>query len=469
MVSTVDVPVLPTAGNSAAAGTALLIVDENPDLCEFLAEALHEECAQLEMAVDLYRAESMCRRRTFDLIVINTRIGERSGIEWVQSQRELGVESDVIFLAQDQGMMSAIAALRLGAVDYLCAPFQHLQVEASVRRALDQHQVRNRVATFDQQAIDYGEEIIGDSEAMSAVRLAIAQFAPTPSTVLIEGDTGTGKELVAQSLHRFGGRRGEFVALNCGAIAAELLESELFGHTRGAFTGAHEARKGMLMFADGGTLFLDEISEMPLSMQVKLLRAIEQKVIRPVGAEREVPVDFRLVVATNRNLEEAVACGRFRSDLYYRINVVTIQLSALRERSSDIALLIRHYSTHLSAELGVPPLNLTDQQMRQLQNYEWPGNVRELRNVIERSLLSGELCFDSDDFESRRNGSRSGVEIDEPPLDCTLAAVERTHSLRVLASVNGNKSEAARRLGISRKTLERKVKDWRERDEWRNV
>lgn len=465
MVSTVDIPVLPATGSSTAASAALLIVEENAVLREFLAEALHDECAILETVDDLQGAESMCRRCAFDLIVINTRVAEHSGIEWIQSQRERGIESDVIFLAQDQGMMSAIAALRLGAVDYLCAPFQHLQVEATVRRCLDQRQGRTRVATHQQQTVEWGEEIIGDSEGMSAVRLAIARFAPTSSTILIEGDTGTGKELVAQSLHRFSGRRGEFVALNCGAIASELLESELFGHTRGAFTGAQEARPGMLMFADGGTLFLDEISEMSPPMQIKLLRAIEQKVVRPVGAEREVSVDFRLIAATNRKLEVEVARGRFRSDLYYRINVVTIHLPALRQRTGDIELLIQHYSTRLAADLGVPLLKFNGRQMQQLRDYDWPGNVRELRNVIERSLLSGELCFDFHDRESRGDHSHAVTEIDQPPLAYTLAEVEKAHALRVLASVDGNKSESARRLGISRKTLERKVKDWREQDE----
>jgi len=465
MVSSVDIPVLPAAGNTTAARSALLIVEVNPDLREFLAEALHQECALLETADDLQLAESMCRRCAFDLIVINTRISERSGIEWIQSQRERGVDSDVIFLAQDQGMMSAIAALRLGAVDYLCAPFQHLQVEASVRRCLDQRQARMGIATLHQQSIECGEEIIGGSEDISAVRLSIAQFASTPSTVLIEGETGTGKELVAQSLHRLSGRPGELVALNCGAIASELLESELFGHTRGAFTGAQEARQGMLMYADGGTLFLDEISEMSPPMQVKLLRAIEQKVVRPVGAERELPVDFRLVAATSRKLEDEIALGRFRSDLYYRINVVKIRLPALRERSDDIELLIRHYSARLAAELGVAPLQISARQIQQLRDYDWPGNVRELRNVIERSLLFGELHFDSHDHESRRDHPQSAITIDEPPLEYTLAAVEKAHALRVLASVSGNKSESARRLGISRKTLERKIRDWRVQDE----
>jgi DNA-binding NtrC family response regulator len=302
--------------------------------------------------------------------------------------------------------------------------------------------------------------MVGRSAAMQEVYEIIERVAPTPSSVLIEGETGTGKELVARAIHKFSGSSGPFVPVNCVAIAPDLFESELFGHTKGAFTGAHQAREGLFTFAAGGILFLDEISEMPRPMQAKLLRVLESRKIRPVGSDRELPVDARIVTATNRNLSEEVRNRRFREDLYYRLNVVTVRLPPLRERTEDIPALLEFLSGSLMVELGAGRLSFSEQDIRRLQQYEWPGNVRELRNLLERALLLGRVPWDAlgSAPTAIAFSPRAGEHAPGYPAQWTLAEVEKTHMLQVLEAAGGNKSEAARRLGVARKTLERKLR-----------
>jgi transcriptional regulator with PAS, ATPase and Fis domain len=276
-----------------------------------------------------------------------------------------------------------------------------------------------------------------------------------PSTVLIEGESGTGKELAARAIHELSQRKGNFVSVNCGAMTAELMESELFGHVKGSFTGAHQAREGLFAYANGGTLFLDEIGEMPLTMQVHLLRVLEEQRIRPVGSNRETPIDVRILAATNRELVQRVKEGLFRQDLFYRLNVLSIRLPPLRERGQDVDLLAHHFSKRLSGELGVNALPLDRAEIMRLQAYDWPGNVRELKNVIERALLLG--IMPSQCLAGTPSGRKLPVLKEEALL---LEDVEKQHILRVLALEDSNKSAAARQLGISRKTLERKLNGW---------
>jgi DNA-binding NtrC family response regulator len=292
---------------------------------------------------------------------------------------------------------------------------------------------------------------------MQEITRIVERIGPSPTSVLIEGETGTGKELVAAAIHRASRRRGSFVALNCTAISPELFESELFGHTRGAFTGAHQTREGLFVSARGGTLFLDEVSEMPAPMQAKLLRALETRRIRPVGADEEIDVDVRLVAATNRDLAEVVRAGGFREDLYFRLNVVKVRIPTLRERSADIPELVAFFSRTLAAELNVPGYDFGKDEIARLQGQRWPGNVRELRNFVERTLLLG--CPPWESLGSRSAGDGAAA-VDGFPADWPLERVEQHHTLRVLRSTGGNKSEAARQLGISRKTLERKLTAW---------
>ena len=293
---------------------------------------------------------------------------------------------------------------------------------------------------------------VGQSEAVRELAHLVRRLAPLESTVLLEGESGTGKELAARALHRLSGRQGPFVTVNCGALARELLESERFGHVRGAFTGAHQAREGLFAHARGGTLFLDEIGELPPAMQPRLLRAIEARRVRPVGADEEIPVDVRIVVATNRCLADEVAAGRFREDLYYRLAVVTLKLPPLRERPEDIPLLVRHFVDGLVRKLDLPPPQVREADLLRLMDHPWPGNVRELRNLVERCLLLGLTpgeCL-----------APGGARPEEEPEDLRLDTLVKRHILRVLRLENGNKSAAARRLGIGRKTLERKLREW---------
>ena len=303
--------------------------------------------------------------------------------------------------------------------------------------------------------------MVGSSETIKEVSRVIKRIAPSPTTLLIEGQSGTGKELAARAMHELSGRTGAFVPINCGSISPELLESELFGHVKGAFTGAHQARQGLFTYANSGTLFLDEIGEMPLTMQTKLLRVLEEWVIRPVGTEREIPIDVRIVAATNRNLEKDVEQGRFREDLFYRLNVVSVRMPSLSERRDDIPQLAKYFSETLSSQLGLSAIPFNHQDLIALQSYNWPGNVRELKNIIERSLLLGKTpseCLKKNTSNTSRTSEK--IEIDYPD-SWTMRDVEKHHMQRILNTVDGNKSEAARRLGVSRKTLERKFQAWR--------
>ena len=389
--------------------------------------------------------------------MVDIRLPGESGVDWVQRLRERDQHTDVIIMTAHANLDTAIAALRAGAVDFLLKPFRVEQLLTSVDRCLQQRTlVRENFLLRRQDAKPISiEGILGQSAAIVRILETVQRVAPTNATILLEGETGTGKELVAQAIHSRSGRQGPFVPINCGSISPELLESELFGHTKGAFTSAHAAREGLFSFASGGTIFLDEISELPLPMQTNLLRVLEDRRIRAVGSDREVAIDARVIAATNRNLRSHVSEGRFREDLFFRLDVLTITVPPLRERIEDIAELARHFCQTLARDLGVPPLPMGHDDLRAMQGYSWPGNVRELRNVIERSLLMGSLPAESLHEDASVTTQEYGL-----PLDWTLAEVEKHHFLRVLDAANGNKSAAARRLGVSRKTLERKLKVW---------
>jgi DNA-binding NtrC family response regulator len=296
--------------------------------------------------------------------------------------------------------------------------------------------------------------LIGQSAALQPIHDAITRLASVPSTVLITGESGTGKEVAARAMHFLSNRsRNHFVPINCGAVPPDIIESELFGHVKGAFSGAASSREGLFFYAQGGTLFLDEVGELPMPMQVKLLRALEEKKIRPVGADREIPVDVRVIAATNRNVEQEVAAGRFREDLYYRLNVVQLQMPPLRDRLEDIPALAASFVRQLAQQLGVPPRPLDDKVLASMAAYSWPGNVRELRNLVERWLILGNL-------PDAVFGNRAATNATDADGEVSLEAIEKQHILKILAESGGNKTEASRRLGVSRKTLERKCAEW---------
>ena len=463
MSSRMPEPARPASASGAPLGIAgaraasVLVVDDEPGMRNFLAKALASRCALVETADSVETAEALRRRCHFDLLVVDIRLPGESGVDWVSRLREQDVPTDVIVMTAYASMETAVAALRAGAVDFLLKPFRVEQLTATVDRCLEQRQLaRENFVLRRQASAGRVAGIVGQSPPVRELCAVIQRIAPTPATVLLQGETGTGKELVARAIHELSARQGAFVPVNCGSISPDLLESELFGHTRGAFTSAHAAREGLFTFAQGGTIFLDEVSEMPLGMQAKLLRVLEERRVRPVGADQEVAVDARVIAASNRDLAERVRAGRFREDLLFRLDVLTLTVPPLRDRLEDVAELARHFSEQLSRELGVEPIPFSHEDVRALETYAWPGNVRELRNVIERSLLLGKLPAQTlaADEEARRPAG-GGL-----PVDWTLAEVEKHHMLRVLEAAEGNKSEAARRLGVSRKTLERKLKAW---------
>lgn len=449
--------------NALLKSVAVLVVDDEPGMRNFLQRTLSDRCAVLEVAGSAEEAEALRLRYHFDLLIIDIRLPGLSGLEWVYQLRERGVRTHVIYMTAYADLQMAIAAIRNGADDFIMKPFRADQIFAAMQQSLQKRQIlrENSLLRLQLEQLKTDRGVIGESEAIKETLELAQRVAPTASTVLVQGETGTGKELVARAIHKLSKRDGPFVAINCGTIQPELLESELFGHTRGAFTGAHQARDGLFMYANNGTLFLDEIGEMPMSMQTKLLRVLEERMVRPVGAEREVPINVRVIAATNRDLAAQTDAGDFRKDLFYRLNVMPISVAPLRDRASDIPLLVEYFFDTLSAELRLPAVELRHSDLVKMQRYDWPGNVRELKNIVERTLLMGRMpeeCI-GDGLASDAAVKRSGF-----PLDWTVEEVERAHMESVLAACNNNKSEAARRLGVSRKTLERKQQQWSNAD-----
>ncbi|MCX7898117.1 MAG: sigma-54 dependent transcriptional regulator [Rhodocyclaceae bacterium] len=438
--------------------SSILVVDDEAGMRSFLTRSLSSRCAHIEAVESVAAAERLMRRFRFDLLILDIKLPDKTGVEWLGELRDKGFVGDVILITAYADLDTAIHALRAGASDFLLKPFRLPQLINAIQRCHERSRLarENFVLRREVGARTEGVvELIGESQTMREVRALIQRLAPLPSTVLITGESGTGKEVAARALHRMSPRghgplAGPFVPLNCAAISPELMESELFGHVRGAFTGATQNRDGLFYYANGGTLFLDEIAELPLPLQAKLLRVLEERKIRPVGSEQEIPVDVRIVAATNRRLADEVAVSRFRQDLYYRLQVVEIHMPALREHAADIPLLVDHFNHKLAQELGVPPMSISHEVLRQMMaDYDWPGNVRELRNWVERSLILGEPRLD---FLPHAEKSRGH--------DASLEEIERRHIVETLKAVGGNKSEAARRLGISRKTLERRCAAW---------
>ncbi|WP_018989252.1 sigma-54-dependent transcriptional regulator [Aromatoleum toluclasticum] len=436
---------------------SVLIVDDEEGMRSFLERALKPRCGLVETAPDAEHAMRLMARLHFDLLILDIALPGKSGLDWLHELRESGFAGDVILITAFADLDTAINALRGGASDFILKPFRVDQILNSIKNCFQRAHLARENFILRRELAGLSAEVeglVGHSAAMDALRTVLRRVAQMPSTVLLLGESGTGKEVAARALHRMSPRaQRPFVPVNCPAIAAGLIESELFGHVKGAFTGATETRNGLFYYAHGGTLFLDEISELPLALQTRLLRVLEERRLRPVGSEREVPVDVRIIAASNRDLAAEVAAGRFRQDLYFRLAVVEIVIPPLRERAEDIPDLVRHFMQLLTVQLGVAPLALSNALFARLEAYGWPGNVRELRNFVERSLILG-------GFPVEALGPRGDVLAGG--TDLSLDEVEKRHILRMLDACGGNKSEAARRLGVSRKTLERKCAEWGE-------
>ena len=435
---------------------SILIVDDETGIQDFLHRALSKKYDLVEVAGSVEEAEVLRKEHYFDLLIIDICMPGISGLEWLKSIADQNGQSDVIFMTAFTDIDNAIEALRIGAFDFIQKPFRLEEMTLSVARCLKRRRMERENFVLRRQVdrLYSFEGMIGNSPQVQEMCQLINRVAPTPSVILIEGESGTGKELVANAIHKESNRTGPFVPVNCGAISPELLESEFFGHKKGAFTGADHSHDGLFLYADGGTIFLDEIGEMPLPMQIKFLRVLEEGCIRPVGSEREIPVNVRIVAATNRNLKEEVEEGNFRKDLFYRLNVLSNRVAPLRERKQDIAPLVEHYVRVLSVQLALPTLPFNHQDMQQLENYDWPGNIRELKNFVERCLLLGRLPDEM--MTSDRENSEEQVGY---PDTWSLEQVEYKHILKVVKSMGGNKHQAAKLLGVSSKTLYRKLRD----------
>ena len=396
-----------------------------------------------------------------DLVVTDIRMPEVDGLELLERLKAIDPDVIVIIMTAFSSVESAVAALRAGAHDYIVKPFVNDDVLQSVRNALRQKELflENRSLRRELDRSRSYSAIIGVSDAVQTMLGLVGKVAATNASILITGESGTGKELVARAVHFQSQRaKGPFVAVNCGALNENLLEAELFGHEKGAFTGATHSREGLLKAADGGTIFLDEIADMPQSLQVKLLRALQEREVLPVGGRSVVPFDARVVTASNRDLEDEVAAGRFREDLYYRLSVIPVRVPPLRARSGDIPLLARHFAARFASDMGIAEIRFEPDALEALGRYGWPGNIRELMNAIERAVALGGAVVALEHLPERvliATGSSAGTGSES---GSSLEDVERRHVLATLERSGGNKAQAAESLGIDLSTLYRKLR-----------
>jgi two-component system response regulator HydG len=442
----------------------VLIVDDDQNMCELVSSFLSRRGFQTAVRTSGDDAFSAMKEEDFDVIVTDLNLGGMGGLELCERIVANRPDLPVIVITAFGSLETAVGAIRVGAYDFITKPFQMAELAVTIERAIQHRALREEVKRLRQaltrtQSFD---EIIGTSAAMKSVYDMVDRVADTDATVLITGESGTGKELVARALHNRGRRTsGAFVAINCAAMPETLLEAELFGHAKGAFTDAKSARTGLFVQANGGTLFLDEIGELPVGMQPKLLRALQERKVRPVGGNTELTFDARIIAATNRDLDEDVADRRFREDLYYRINVVRISVPPLRARGNDVLLLAQQFLERYAEQMGKRVIGISSQTAQKLLSYRWPGNVRELQNCIERAVALTQFeQIAVEDLPERIRDYRSTQVVfasDDPSELLPMEEVERRYVLRVLHAVGGNKSLAAQVLGFDRKTLYRKL------------
>jgi two-component system, NtrC family, response regulator PilR len=450
---------------AAAAQPVVLVVDDEPDLLELVSLTLNRMNLRTRTAADLASARKLLKAERFDLCLTDMRLPDGDGLElvaWIQENR---ATVPVAVISAHGNVESAVRALKLGAFDFVSKP-----LDLGVLRKLVGSAIKLGSAPDGETAATlHGPRLLGSSQVMEQVREMIRRVARSQAPVHICGESGTGKELVARMIHESGARReGPFVAVNCGAIPTELMESELFGHKRGSFTGAVADKKGLVQSAEGGTLFLDEVADLPLHMQVKLLRVVQEKSVRPVGEAREETVDVRILSATHRNLAELVAQGLFREDLFYRINVIELRVPALRERSGDIAEIAEAILQRLGRRAGGFPAQISPEAVATLAAYPFPGNVRELENVLERALtLSTGGMIGPEHIRLRAltaSAVESRVTVTAAPaasgtaLGSQLESIERDAIVRALEKTRYNKTAAAKLLGMSFRALRYRIK-----------
>lgn len=448
----------------------ILIAEDDADMRELLEEILTDEDYEVVTAANGRFALAHVRdeQQPIDLVITDVQMPELKGDELLRKVREARLETPVLVITAFGSVENAVEMVKQGAFSYLTKPFATKDLLEVVRAALQQSEAARAQARLRREIHSNGK-IIGAARLMRELLDLIGRAGNSPSNILITGESGTGKELVARAVHDASARcKREFVAVNCAAIPVELVESELFGHTGQAFTGARAARAGLFEEASGGTLFLDEIGELPLNIQPKLLRVLQEGTIRRVGDSREKSVDVRVIAATNRDLEKAVSAGEFREDLYWRVNVIHLHVPPLRERQFDIPLLVEHFLTKIAGKQNRAPLSITPDALALLTAYGWQGNVRELENTIERAVaLARGAVLTVEDLPKkiRESSSQTSAILENAKAKrLTLDELEQTYILEILRESGGNKSRAAEILGLDRKTLYRKLDEYRASD-----
>lgn len=451
-------------------GPLILIIDDDPHVAEVLArlitKGMGHEC---RTCYNSSEALELVQNQPFELVITDLVMPRVGGLEIAKSALDSYPDTLVIVVTGHRSLEMGISALRIGVYDYILKPFKLDEVRHAVQRALERRGLMEENRNLKSQlALHEGKwEIVGKSSAMEKVYSLIQRASPTSSTVLVTGESGTGKELVARAIHRLSHRSEQtFVSVNCGAIPDNLLESELFGHRKGAFTDADSDRTGRFVQANGGTIFLDEIGVMPMRLQVKLLRVIQEREVTPLGADRSLPIDVRIVAATNADLVRMIKKGDFREDLYYRLKVIGIRLPPLRERLDDVPRLINHFIRKHATQLGVEPKPFSKESMRAMQSFQWPGNVRQLENVVESclSLSIGPQPIEPQELPRELVSAQPArgrvADLSEQPLDLARAVAEFERDLvfEALERAKGVKSKAAKLLGIKRTTLIEKLK-----------
>ena len=436
----------------------LLIIDDEASLRDFLSIVFEEEGWRVEAAASLADARQAVARQEPDVILCDLMLPDGSGIDFLREVKTQNEAIPVVMITAHTSTRSAVEALKAGAHDYIAKPFDIDELKIIVRKAVERKELEDEnlhLRSALEERFTFAN-IIGRSAKMQEIFTIVQRIAKTSSTVLISGESGTGKELIARAIHYNSGRRGKFVSINCGALPETLLESELFGHERGAFTGAIREKRGLFQEADRGTIFLDEIGETSTAMQIKLLRVLQDRVVRKVGSNTETLVEVRVLAATNRDLSESIRNGTFREDLFYRINVIPIELPPLRQRREDIPLLVDHFLAKFSANLDMPTKKISADAMRAIEKYHWPGNVRELENVIERMIAleaSDVLTTKSLPEHILVGGSIPGLSYELPAegisLEEHLESIGKIFMLKALERTGGVQTQAAELLRMS--------------------
>jgi DNA-binding NtrC family response regulator len=441
----------------------ILVVDDDPEMCALLSEVLGEEGFSVLSISESFEAFKILKKEEFDVIITDLKMKGLKGLDLLEEAKKVASLTPVIIITAFGTIESAIQAMKMGAYDYITKPFPMEELILTVKKALENRLLKKEVVRLKKEVESryHFHQLIGKSPAMQKIYDLIERIRDSSNNVLITGESGTGKELVAKAVHYSGTRKeGPFVAVNCAAIPETLLESELFGYKRGAFTDAKTDKKGLMFEANTGSLFLDEITEMPFTLQAKLLRVIEEKKVRPLGDTNSHPFDVRVISASNRDVKEMIRQGRFREDLYYRLKVIDIELPPLRERREDIPLLVEHFISRF----GQGPKKVSgvsEAALKILVNYSWPGNVRELENVIQRAITLGQQeVILPEDFPAPMLGQAEENLVEKALREkYTAEQIEKEYIRRVLIEVGGNKSKAAEILGLDRKTLYRKLEE----------